>query len=131
MMFDFIGPVFGKAKWPLYKEADLFILPTLSENFGIVVPEALASGTPVICTNGAPWEELNVWNCGWCVDVGTVALVDALIKFLDCSEFELETKGRNGRMLVEKRYASTTVARQFVDMYNMLLYKNDGNKRNS
>ena len=36
-MFNFIGPVYGNAKWPLYRKADLFVLPTYSENFGIVV----------------------------------------------------------------------------------------------
>lgn len=123
--FDFIGPVFGRAKWPLYRKADLFVLPTISENFGIVVPEALASGTPVISTNGAPWEELNSKKCGWCIGIGTSPLVEALKKFLECSETDLETKGRNGRRLVEERYASTSVAIQFADMYHNLLSENE------
>jgi glycosyltransferase involved in cell wall biosynthesis len=72
-LFDFIGPVYASAKWPLYREADLFVLPTYSENFGIVVPEALASGTPVITTVGTPWMELNFKGCGWCTEIGTEA----------------------------------------------------------
>lgn len=52
--FKFLGSVFGNAKYKLYRDADLFVLPTHSENFGIVVAEALASGTPVITTKGAP-----------------------------------------------------------------------------
>lgn len=120
-LFDFIGPVFGREKWPLYRKADLFVLPTISENFGIVVPESLASGTPVISTNGAPWEELNEMNCGWCTEVGTKSLVGALKKFLACSETEIEQMGKNGRKLVEEKYASTSVARQFVDMYKFIM----------
>jgi glycosyltransferase involved in cell wall biosynthesis len=54
----FAGPVYGQAKWKLYQDADLFVLPTLSENFGLVVGEALACGVPVITTKGAPWVEL-------------------------------------------------------------------------
>lgn len=123
-LFHFVGPVFGSAKWPLYRDADLFVLPTISENFGIVVPEALASGTPVICTNGAPWKELNDNNCGWCTDVGSEPIVGALKKFLLCSEKDLEIMGRNGRKLVEDKYASTTVATQFVAMYNELIISN-------
>ena len=54
----FIGPVYGEEKARLMAAADLFVLPTRSENFGIVVAEALASGVPVITTKGAPWQEL-------------------------------------------------------------------------
>ena len=39
----FEGGVYGNSKWELFRQADLFILPTHSENFGIVVAEALAS----------------------------------------------------------------------------------------
>ena len=120
-MFDFIGPVFDDNKWDLYKQADLFVLPTYSENFGIVVPEALASGTPVITTLGTPWNELNSKHCGWCVEVGTSPLVVALKEFVQCSETELETMGRNGRKLVEEKYTSEAVAAQFMKMYQSVL----------
>lgn len=56
--FCFMGPVYGPEKEALYADADLFILPTFSENFGVVVIEALAHGCPVITTKGAPWSEL-------------------------------------------------------------------------
>ena len=118
---EFIGPVGDADKWSLYRDADLFVLPTWSENFGIVVPEALACGTPVITTIGTPWAELNDRQCGWCTEIGTQPTADALMKFLACSDAQLESMGRRGRQLVESKYTSTAVAKQFVDMYNGLM----------
>jgi len=55
---SFVGPVSDDEKWDLYRGADLFVLPTHSENFGIVVAEALGVGLPVLTTRGAPWRAL-------------------------------------------------------------------------
>jgi glycosyltransferase involved in cell wall biosynthesis len=59
------GPVYGDAKLEVMHTADLFVLPTLNENFAITVAEALAVGTPVIATKGAPWSGLETEGCGW------------------------------------------------------------------
>ena len=117
---DFCGGVYGDRKWELFREADLFVLPTYSENFGIVVAEALACGTPVITTTGTPWEELNTWHCGWWTEIGTEPTIHALNEFLDLSEEELEQMGRNGRRLVETQYSSKKVAEEMVRMYEVL-----------
>lgn len=122
-IFEFIGPVYGNGKWELYKDADLFILPTHSENFGIVVPESLASGTPVITTHGAPWEELNTHKCGAWIPIGANYLADAVKAFLQCDECQLEEMGHNGRRLVEEKYSSESVASMFIEMYSKITYR--------
>lgn len=118
---SFEGGVYGQRKWNLFRQADLFVLPTHSENFGIVVAEALAAGTPVLTTKGAPWSDLESAHCGWWTEIGTDATVDALKAFLSLTEAELEQMGRNGRRLVLDKYAEAQVAKEMVDMYKKIV----------
>lgn len=123
-MVEFVGPIFGDAKFDLYREADVFVLPTHSENFGIVVAEALASGTPVITTQGTPWKELESCHCGWWTKVGTEPTVNALRKFLALKEEELKEMGIYGRKLVETKYSSRKMAENMVNMYSIMQKNN-------
>ncbi len=119
--FVFTGPVQGREKWKLYRSADLFVLPTHSENFGIVVAEALASEVPVITTRGAPWRDLVDHDCGWWVDVGVDPLVEALDEALHMSIADRESMGRRGRELVEQKYTWPRVAEALGATYAWVL----------
>ncbi|HEY8932944.1 MAG TPA: glycosyltransferase [Rariglobus sp.] len=57
----------GVDRPPPYAIASLFLLPSHSENFGLVVAEALVRGIPVLATDGAPWQNLNALGAGACV----------------------------------------------------------------
>lgn len=115
-----LGGVYGELKWQLYRESDLFVLPTYSENFGIVIAEALASGTPVITTTGTPWEELNMEHCGWWIGIGRNPLIKALNQYLSLTEESLEEMGRNGRRLIEQKYSSRIMAERLVELYRKI-----------
>jgi len=52
---DWIGQVWGAARWPYFQGADLFCLPTFSENFGLAVLDSCQVGTPVLTTVMTPW----------------------------------------------------------------------------
>lgn len=119
-LIEFVGGVYGDEKWILYEEASLFVLPTHSENFGIVVAEALACKVPVITTKGTPWYELEEMNCGWWTEVGKEATVAALSSFLSKSEEELAAMGENGRKLIENKYSCRIIAKEFYTMYSKL-----------
>ncbi|HEY3898529.1 MAG TPA: glycosyltransferase [Chthoniobacter sp.] len=49
------GAIWGTARWPYFQGADLFCLPTHSENFGLAVLEACQVGTPALTTTETPW----------------------------------------------------------------------------
>lgn len=117
----FPGGVYGESKWKLYRNADVFVLPTFSENFGLVVAESLASGTPVITTTGTPWQELETSHCGWWVTPDINALKEGLISFLHTSEGDLEQMGRNGRKLIEEKYSSKRMAQDLLKLYRNIL----------
>jgi glycosyltransferase involved in cell wall biosynthesis len=76
-----LPPCYGQDKVKLIKQAAFLILPTRSENFGIIVAEALWSHTPVICTKGAPWECLGQY---W-VDISADAIANALSTLMYCT----------------------------------------------
>ncbi len=112
-------------KWQRYRSADLFILPTHSENFGIVIGEALASGTPVLTTRGAPWAELESRQCGWWTDISVAALADALKEATTLPTEELRLMGERGRRLIEERYSWQTIGRDMLASYAWLLGKHE------
>jgi glycosyltransferase involved in cell wall biosynthesis len=120
-LVKFVGPLFGDDKVDAFAAADIFILPTLSENFGIVVIEALSAGVPVITTKGAPWKDLDTYDCGWWTDISVHALAAALLDALQRSPRELKTMGERGRALVLSKYTWRQSALMTIEMYNWLL----------
>lgn len=121
-VFEFVGPVEGGAKDELYRRASLFILPTFSENFGIVVAEALAAGTPVITTKGAPWQGLVEHDCGWWVDIGVEPLVKAIREATELNELQLRDMGERGRDFVQNNFGWPGIGRQMSDFYEWILH---------
>jgi glycosyltransferase involved in cell wall biosynthesis len=98
------GPMYGTAKKQLFSAASVFILPSFTENFGIVVAEALAYGVPVITTAGTPWSELVDRACGWWVQPDHASLVNVLTEATQTSTDRLREMGLRGRTLVEEKY---------------------------
>lgn len=117
---EYVGSVEGERKSAVYRGADLFVLPTHSENFGVVVAEALAQGLPVITTRGAPWADLERYGCGWWIDIGVEPLVHALREALALSDDERDVMGKFGREYV-RRFDWHDIARQTIEVYRWVL----------
>ena len=126
--FEFVGPMFGDELAREYASADLFVLPTHSENFGSVVIEALSQGVPVICTKGAPWRELETRKCGWWIDIGVEPLAHALREAMSLDGVTLHEMGARGRRLVEERYTWPSVANIIEKAYTQLIDRQDRGK---
>ena len=82
---QFLGSIEGDAKEELYANAYFLILPSHTENFGNVVVESLAQGTPVIASTGTPWAILEEKQAGFWVENNPAALTAALEKALHLS----------------------------------------------
>lgn len=113
----FLGGVYGDAKWKIFQEADFFVLPTNSENFGYVIAEALGCGTPVITTKGAPWEDIETWQCGCWIDRTEDDLRTAVLQMMSLNSTQLEEMGRNGRKLIEEKYSAKVMAESLMNVY--------------
>lgn len=117
---QFLGEVYGAEKNRLYQDADLFVLPTYSENFGIVVAEALSFGLPVITTKGTPWRDLETHRCGWWIDCGVEPLTKTLLAAFDMDHCDRMEMGARGRKYVE-RYTWERNAELTAHFYQWLL----------
>lgn len=117
---QYLGEVDDQAKWAVYRRADLFVLPTFSENFGVVVSEALSQGLPVITTTGAPWKDLGTYGCGWWVEPSEPGLQGALTQAFALPPERLVEMGERGRKYVQ-RYDWSVIAGQMLEAYRWVL----------
>jgi glycosyltransferase involved in cell wall biosynthesis len=119
---EFPGPLYGEAKEQAYFGADLFVLPTHSENFGMVVAEALAHGCPAIVGSGAPWSGLETEACGWWVDISVPTLAAALDSAMQLPPEQLTAMGLRGRAWMLRDYDWAVLGQKMDAAYRWLLY---------
>lgn len=115
-----IGPRDGEAKADAYRTADLFVLPSFSENFGIVIAEALAYGTPVLSTTGTPWASLLEKDCGWWVAPSLEGIAEGLRQATACGDARRHEMGLRGQALVQSEFSWNGIAQRFNEVYAKL-----------
>ncbi len=117
----YVGPVYGPQRAALLAAAAVLVLPSHSENYGMVVAEALASGRPVITTTKTPWKALAESGCGWWVEPSADGVTGALRDALGRDESELARMGSIGRQLVVRSHSLAEVGERMLAAYEWLL----------
>ncbi|WP_417177111.1 glycosyltransferase [Bacteroides sp.] len=120
---DFIGFVSGKEKYDKLAMLRAMFVPSVQENFGMIVPEALICGTPVYASLGTPWKELNDYDCGWWQNNDIATIADVIENILQKKDDELLGMGHRGRVLMESKYEQHKVAHMMCNVYEWLLDK--------
>lgn len=113
-----LGEVLGSRKRELFEAADLAVFPSYTENFGLVVAEALAHGVPVIASRGTPWQEVVDRGCGLWVENDPVTLKDAI---LQCAAMPLRAMGSRGREWMLAEYSWSKAAADTLRAYQDLI----------
>jgi glycosyltransferase involved in cell wall biosynthesis len=108
----------GAGMPPPYAVASLFMLPSHSENFGLVIAEALASGVPALVTDSTPWSGLNENGGGWCVPWADfpAALAAAVAE----GPSRLADRGNLARAWVLREYSWSRPASKLMEFYGQL-----------
>ena len=117
---EFAGFVNGREKFERLASLTALCVPSITENFGMTVTEALSVGTPVIASLGTPWQELNTKHCGWWVDNDVETLADTISQALSLPQDEIEKMGNNGKRLVNEKYRDTQIATMMHDLYKWI-----------
>lgn len=116
-----VGDLRGSEKWRFLANADLFVLPTHSENFGIAIAEAMAVGVPVITTQGTPWQVLHDQQMGWWVPVDEQAVAAALHEAVSETIPSLRARGERARKYVRESFGWDSIGHRMRACYDWAL----------
>jgi glycosyltransferase involved in cell wall biosynthesis len=117
---EFVGALYGEQKLQAMRNADLYVLPSYSENFAITVAESLSMETPVIATKGTPWSGLEAEGVGWWIDSGLDSLVACLKDAMARPREELATMGKKGRAWMGREFSWQSIGLQMAETYRWL-----------
>jgi len=117
----FTGMLQDETKMAALNDAEMFVLPSYSENFGIAVIEAMACGLPVVISDKVNiWPEISTAKAGLVVPCDVTRVANAMAELLD-DPARASGMGNNGKNLVEERYSWPIASRAMEDVYGDIL----------
>lgn len=117
----FTGMLTGEDKLSILQDADVFALPSYSENFGISVVEAMACGVPVVISDKVNiWREVVAGGAGRVVPCNADRFAEIILDLLDNPEMAKQM-GRKGKALVKERFQWSDVALALEDTYRSII----------
>lgn len=118
----FKGHLDGDDKQKELASAKALVLPSKSENFGNVVLEALAQGTPVIASTGTPWEVLNEANSGFWVEPTAESFHEAMQKILKLNDNEYQGIRNKALALCKDSFDIASNVHLWIDYYKKITH---------
>ena len=117
----FVGFLQGEAKSKALAEADIFVLPSYHENFGLAAAEALAAGLPVVLSDQVGIaQDVNRADAGTVVPVNMpILLAEAIMKYANLEARVIA--GANARKLAEKYYSQKNFGNALFGLYKVVL----------
>lgn len=112
-----VGEIVGEAKRALFERADITVVPSHTENFGVVVAEALAHSVPLIASRGTPWQRLEQTGCGLWVSNAPEELAEAVVQM---SQMPLREMGERGRAWMQREFSWDSRAQQVIQCYETM-----------
>lgn len=106
-----------RQKRKLFEETDVLVIPSNTENFGIVVAEALAHGVPVIASRGTPWRRVEDIGCGLWVANDPQSLADAIVRI---GRMPLGEMGGRGRKWMMQEFTWPAITERMMSVYRSL-----------
>ncbi len=103
----------------VYNNADVFILPSKSENFGHSIFEALTAGKPVITSHFTPWTGLEAANAGLNIDSDPGAIAAAIDRFASMDNAELEIWSRGAVQYASSMLDRRVITSQYRELFNL------------
>lgn len=117
----FTGPIFGEGRWAAYDDADVYLLPSAYESFGITVIEAMARGTPVVVCPGVQSGYLvQQAQAGVVAEASVSGVAAAIRQLLDLSPATRVELGGRAASVVRGDLGWGQIAGRFVSLYQQL-----------